>query len=114
MNLLEPNSYPQQPYRWLTNQCGHFSAVGIPMGMFAVAVGLGPVLSPALVAAVYFVLWEWLAQGIEEWPDALADTSHVAAGAAFVSAALSGGLLPCFTVMVVWAAMLAVGVVRRL
>ncbi|ABN75741.1 hypothetical protein [Cereibacter sphaeroides] len=112
--MLEPDAQPGQPYAWLTNQAGHFAMVGLPLGIFALGLGLPPVVAPLVVVGLYLAIWEGFFQPGSDWGDSLSDGLHVGVGAAFASAALCAGYAASVAVLAAWVPLLATGVWRRL
>ncbi|WP_347837762.1 hypothetical protein [uncultured Planktomarina sp.] len=112
-SLLSESSQPRDWYGWLTNQAGHAYLVGFP-AIYAVlsftgATGLSAV---AIVAAVYFLLWEVIIQRGKDRADQIMDTFHVASGAAVFIALydpIGWGIKP----FALQAVVLAVGVIKR-
>lgn len=112
--LFKPSSQPGDWYGWTTNQAGHFAVVGYPAALMLLGVGIGPAAVPLIVAGVYALVWEGWLQGGPDWRDGATDTAHVAAGAACLTAALSWGYWATLAILILWAAMLAAGIRRRL
>lgn len=112
--LLTPDSFPRDWYGETTSQTGHAAAVGMPAALALHGVGLPPALVPPAVALIYLGVWERLIQRGPDLRDSLTDTAHVAAGATLITAALCWGYWPTVGTLAVWAAMLAVGIWRRL
>ena len=118
--LRFPDSFPNDWYGEVTNQAGHHALIGVPFAL-ALLPFLPVVWVPVVVAAVYAVIWEAIAQHGADWRDSLTDTACVMAGASLICAPFF--FLPpdlfwpvwitqalCF---VIWAGLLAIGVVRR-
>lgn len=113
LSLLSEGSQPRDWYGWLTNQAGHAYLVGFP-AVYAVLIftGVTGFSAVAIVAAVYFFLWEVLIQRGKDRADQIMDAFHVASGAAVFIALydpIGWGLKP----FVLQAVVLAAGVIKR-
>lgn len=107
---ITADDFPQDPYAWVTNQCGHI-VLGLFFAVVAMAAGLWwPI--PLAVAAIYWVVAEYVFQRAALLLDGLTDTAFVAAGAS-VPAALAWHPLACVGLCAVTGAGLAVGALRR-
>lgn len=81
MSAIKPDAYINDPYGHVTNQCGHF-VLGIAATCLCVFIGLWwPI--PLAVAAVYWVISEYLIQRAGLFWDGIEDAGFVAAGAAW-------------------------------
>lgn len=109
---FDPDAQLDDWYQWSVVQAGHSALVGVPAALVLLP-WFSPFLAPLIVAAAYLVLWEIAVQRVGSgWKDALEDTACVMAGASMICGALVGfwSAVLCFGL---WAAFLAVGVVRR-
>lgn len=109
---FDPDAQLDDWYGWLCTQAGHSALVGLP-GALILLPWFGLVLAPAIVAAVYLVLWEIVVQRVGAgWADALEDTACTAAGASILCGATVGywTAAVCFAG---WGVFLLVGAARR-
>lgn len=110
--IFAPADFDGDPYGYATNQAGHAYLIGLPAALI-LSPWWGLIATPAIIAVVYAVLWEWLVQRGRDWRDSLEDSVHVMAGASVICAALSGALITagaCFAAQLV---LLFAGVYRR-
>lgn len=86
--LRQPDTWPNDWYRWTGGQAGHAAIVGFPMALILIAFGCPPTATPVVTAAIYFWGWEVLIQRGQDWRDASADAWHVGCGAGMAAAPL--------------------------
>lgn len=85
LGLDEPESFPDDPYGYLTNQISHvWLGAGIPTAYSFVLDKIShypdQTLAVTFTVAVYFFWWELLVQGWRRW-DTIEDTLFVFLGA---------------------------------
>lgn len=120
--LLKPDAYPSDWYRWTGGQAGHAALIGLPLALLAMWAGCPPTATPAAVGAVYFVVWELVIQRGQDWRDSSADAWHVACGAGLIAVPmvaapasdLGAMLAGTGTLWVLWVATIVVGIARRI
>ncbi len=110
--LTDPDAFRRDPYGYVTNQAGHGYLVGVPLALLALP-WFGQV-APVVVGVGYWLIWEIGVQRGRLWRDSLEDAVHVTTGAAVITAALEGGYWPVVGMLAALAALLAVGVWRRM
>jgi hypothetical protein len=110
---FDPDAFPGNPYGHLTNQAGHAYLVGAPLAL-ALSPLWGLVVTPAIVAVCYWIIWERIIQRGRDWRDSFEDAVHVMAGASVMCAALSGSYWAAWGCLAAQGALLAVGVARRI
>ena len=110
--MFPPDDQRDDWYRWLTNQAGHSAIVGMPAALLCLPV-FGPIWAPIMVALIYALAWEWLAQMGTDWRDSLMDTANVMAGASILCGALAFGYWTALACVVAWGCLLALGVLQR-
>jgi hypothetical protein len=111
--MFAPESFPRDPYGYLTNQAGHAYLVGGPAAL-VLSIWWGLIAAPVLVAICYGLIWEIGIQRGRDWRDSLEDSVHVMAGASVMCAALGGDgwtVAGCFLAQGV---LLCIGMYRRL
>lgn len=109
---IPPSAFPGDPYGHVTNQSGHYAAVGITAAL-AVLPWWGAA-SCVIVAAAYALFWEIGVQKGRLWRDSLEDTINVFCGAALVSVAVDmDRYREAWAVHVAWFVLLAIGAWRR-
>lgn len=119
MTLMQADDFRGDWYGYVCNQAGHAAIVGFGLAFLALTI-LPALWVPPLVALAYGVIWERLIQRGNLWADSLEDTAHVMAGsaapatAAFYAADFWACWLTLAACFGAWAAVLAVGVVRRI
>lgn len=111
-DLFDADSFPGDPYSYLTNQAGHAYLVGVPAALI-VAPWWGLIAAPAAIAVAYAVFWEWLVQRGRDWRDSFEDSVHVMAGASVICGSLSGDVMTAAACLGAQMVLLAVGVYRR-
>jgi len=79
--IFRPSAFRGDPYGFVTNQAGHAYLVGFPLAWFWAHVIGSPVVMLIMIAAVYMLLWEVMAQQSDEWADSAEDTLHTVLGA---------------------------------
>lgn len=99
-------------YAWATNQLAHGVVGGAGVALLMPV--LAPPLAALLVPPLYYIGWERGLQRGRDLVDSLTDTGHVAAGAALLATAASGGPWAPLVVCLAWAVALRVGVARRI
>lgn len=108
--MISSDNFPDDPYGWLTNQCGH-GVVGIAMSIYSEVIGL-PMVTAFGVAIVYFIVIEWYIQRLKLFWDSVSDSLHVCFGA-FVVAQLPDYNSAALA-LTGWGAVLAYGYWRRM
>lgn len=112
------NDFRGDPYGYVCNQAGHAAIVGFGLALLALTI-LPALWVPPLVALAYGVIWERMIQRGNLWADSLEDTAHVMVGSAAPATAVfyATDFWACWLTLAVcfggWAAVLAVGIVRR-
>ena len=104
--MITSDSFPGDPYGWLTNQCGH-GVLGLALAVYGDALGLWWAY-PLAAAFLYWLLIEVLGQRLKLPADAFVDTVNVMAGAT-IPPALARGDLTAVGVLTVWGALLGIG-----
>lgn len=118
MTLMRADDYRSDWYGYVTNQAGHAAIVGFVLSLAALTL-IPAVWVPPAVALAYGLMWEVVIQRGRMWADSLEDTAHVMAGAAAPATAVhfAGDFWSCWITLAAcfggWAAVLAVGVIRR-
>lgn len=118
MTLLKANDFRTDWYGYVTNQAGHAAIVGFALSMLALT-SLPAVWVPPVVALAYGVVWEWQIQRGGDWKDSLEDTAHVMVGASVPATGVyyATDFWACWITFAAcfggWAALLLIGVVRR-
>ena len=110
--LLIPDSHDDNWYAWGTNQPAHALLIGFSSGWVGLMLGFGPILSPLLVAAAYYTIWERTIQKHGRCSDQVMDTVHVMAGASLIAAA-SIHIAWVGPTFLIWLALLAYGILKR-
>jgi len=112
--LIKPSANPDDWYAEATNQAGHSAIIGMPLAVLVLALGVYPVAVPVIVAAIYGIIWEAIAQHGADWRDSLMDTAHVMSGASIIVGALVFGFWTCLAALVIWLCLIVLGVWMRL
>lgn len=101
---MTSDDFQGNPYGAATNQCGHF-ALGLGV---VVALGIAHWWAVIVAVLIYWLIAEYLMQGLSMWRDSIMDTAHVMAGAGFGAYATSMAHDQTLRIIVLsWGALLA-------